>query len=147
MTKLVVEELRTTLSQSFTLELSRRYHIYAIKPHVYLHNSPAGTFTFTIKSGSTSLASSSFTSQDCKDDLSTANDYIRINKALILSQPLSIDGGTYTLELSSSGYTYTSSSFIGWVKEHENIFSDITGTTETDLDNAQTFLLFEKVKI
>lgn len=142
MTTLIVEELRSTLSQSFTLSLNQRSHIYAIKPNIYMHNAPSGTFTFTIKSGGDSLGSVSFTSSDIKTDLSTSNNYAHIRKGLIFSNPIALKNGSYTLELSSSGYTYSSGSFIGWIKDYENIFIDVTGSATTDFDNGQTFYLY-----
>jgi hypothetical protein len=143
-TTLVVEELKTTLSQTFTLNNNRRYSLYAIKPHLYMHNAPAGTFTFKIKNGATELISVDFTSADIKSDLSTSDNYAHILKGLLLNSPVQLDGATsYTLELSASGYTYGTSSYMGWVKNHENIFFDIDGTPENDFNNPHTFFLYE----
>jgi hypothetical protein len=76
--------------------------------------------------------------------LSTSDNYAHILKGLLLNSPVQLDGATsYTLELSASGYTYGTSSYMGWVKNHENIFFDIDGTPENDFNNPHTFFLYE----
>ena len=66
MTTLLVETLKTELSQEIRLENQERYTIGAIIPYLYIHNSPVGTFTLEILNGVTSVFSQSFTSADIK---------------------------------------------------------------------------------
>ena len=144
MTDLVVEELKTTLSQSFSIDLNRRYTVAGIRPYIYMHNSPAGTFTISLKEGATTHASKSFTSADIKSDLSTADNYAHIWKALVFANPLLLSRGSFVLELSSSGYSFSESSHIGWIKEHDNIFQTTDGNNNTDYNNPLSFQLFEE---
>jgi len=134
MTTLVVEELKTTLSQDFKLNLNQRAIISAVRPYIYMHNAPAGTFTLSIKQSSTTLWSQNFTSQAIKDALETTDNYAHI-KLNLLPDYLKLSKGTYTAELSSSGYTPTSDSFIGWIKPHEDLYFDVYGTPSSDSEN------------
>jgi hypothetical protein len=134
MTTLVVEPLITTLEQTITLNLKQRYIIAAIRPYVYMHNNPAGTFTYKLKSGATELWQSSFTSVAIKTALNAANNYAHI-KLNLISDYLKLSPGSYTVELSSSGYTYNDSSYMGWIKPHEDLFNDIDGTPDNDFSN------------
>jgi len=144
MSKLVVDELKTTLSQSITLTQDRIYHIGGIKINLFMYNSPSGTFTLSLKQGATTLVSETFTSAELKSDLSTSDDYLYLYKAFSLNARLK--KGTYTLEISSSGYTYSSSSFLGWIKSHENIFNEQSDTPIDFTYNPFDYLIYERVR-
>ncbi len=144
MTTLVVDELKTTLTQNLTINLNRRYTVAGIRPYLYMHNSPSGTFTLSIKEGATTHASKTFTSAEIKSDLSTSDNFAHIYKALVFANPLHLSEGTYTLELSSSGYTFGESSYLSWVKDFENIYNNTDSLTGISLDDYPLgFQLFE----
>lgn len=128
---LVVDELETTLSQTFTVFKNNRLDLVAIRPYILSHNSPAGTFTFKLLDGATTLFSDTFTAAELKTDISTANDYVRIWKNFSITVPTFLENGDYTLELSSSGYTYSDASYLGWIKEHEHLTNVITNDDAT----------------
>ena len=140
----MVQELRTTLTQDFTINLNRRYTIAGIRPYLYIHNAPAGTFTLKIKDGATELASKGFTSSQIKTELSTTDNYAHIWKGIIFDTPLLLSKGAYTIELSSSDYSFSESSYIGWIKEFENIFNETDGGNIDLFSNPFSFQLFEK---
>jgi hypothetical protein len=142
MTVLLVEELKTTLEQDFTLAGSRVYQISALRPFVCMYAAPSGTFTFSIKSGSNVLGSVSFTSADIQSDLNTSNNYAYIHKKLEFTNDIPLRAGSYTVEMSSSGYTYSASSFMGWAKNND-VFFDITGTVNNETNNPHSFELWE----
>ena len=144
MSYIVVDELDTTLSQTITLDYDRIYHVAGIKIKLLMYNSPAGTFTLSLNKDATTLASASFTSADIKSDLSTTDDYAYLYKALNFSLPLK--KGSYQLVLSSSGYTYSASSFIGWIKSHENVFIEPTTSLDNFIDNPLDVLIYEKIR-
>lgn len=144
MTTLVVEELNDTLTQNFTIDLNRRYFVTGIRPYIYMHNSPAGTFTLSIKEGATTHASKDFTSAEIKSDLSTSDGFAHIWKALVFSSPLMLSKGSYSLVLSHAGYTFSETSYLGWIKEFENIFNTTDGNSTSFNDNPLSFQLFEK---
>lgn len=148
MTTLVVEELKTTLSQSFTVNVNRRITVAAVRPYLLMYNSPSGTFTLSLKEGATTHASKTFTSADIKSDLSTSDNYAHLWKVIEFSNPVHLSKGSYTLELSHSGYTFSDTSYLGWIKEHENIFqntADLTGLSSYDYP--LSFQLFSKRRI
>lgn len=122
MTTLATTELITTLDQNITYTGEKPIHIQGLKMRLVWFDSPVGTFTVSFKSGSETLASKSFTVADIKTDLSTTDDYGYIYKGIEFGTAFPIVSGTYTVELSSSGYTYSESSFLGWVKDHEDSF-------------------------
>jgi len=144
MSALVVDELITTLSQTITFKAYRKYIIEAITPKLLMYNAPSGTFTLSVKDGATTLASKSFTSADIKTDLSTASNYAWLWKVLNFTENVALKAKTYTLELSSSGYTYNSSSWLGWVKDHESIFNDREDAFVTAHENPLSFRIYEK---
>ena len=147
MTTLVLDELDTTLSQDFTINLNRRYSIEGIRPYIYMHNAPAGTFTLSVKDGVTTLASQTFDSAEIKSDLSTADNYAHVWKRLVFDNPFQLSLGTYTLELSSAGYTFAESAYIGWIREFENVFNETSGTINTLFDNPFSFQIFENRRV
>lgn len=143
MTQILCEELRTTLSKSFTLTGTQVWQVNACRPKLVMYNAPSGTFTLSIKSGANTLGSADFTSADIKSDLNTSNNYAYIHKVLQFTNDIPLRAGTYTAELSSSGYTYSVNSFIGWVKETESVFETIVGTINNETNYPFTMQLFE----
>lgn len=147
MTTLVIDELRgTALTQVINITLQNRIQIAGIRPYIYMHNAPAGTFTFKIKSGANTIASQTFTSAEIKTDMATANNYVHIWKKLTFSTPIQLKTGAYTLELSSSGYTFSNSSYLAIIREHENISNTINGTPVSDFFNPWAHQLFGYVE-
>lgn len=144
MSYIVCDELKTTLTQTINLKYDRVYQIAGIKINVLMYNAPSGTFTLSVKSGVTTLASANFTSADIKSDLSTSDNYAYIYKALNIELPLK--KGSYDLVLSSSGYTYDKASFLGWIKSHENIFNSQETVATTFVDNPFDVLIYEKMR-
>lgn len=144
MSFIVVDELKTTLTQEINLIYDRIYHIGGLKIKLFMFNEPAGTFTLSIKQGATTLASESFTSADIKTDLSTTDSYAYLYKALNFSLPLK--KGSYDLVLSASGYNPTDSSFLGWIKSFENIFNTINGTSESLGNKPFDVLIYENLR-
>jgi hypothetical protein len=144
MTTLVCDELVTTLTQTVNLSYDRVYHIAGLKIKLLMYNAPSGTFTLSIKSGATTLASTDFTSADIKTDLSTSDNYAHIYKALSFSLPLK--KGAYDLVLSSSGYTYSATNFIGWCKSFENVFNEEVDSTVTYNNKPFDYLLYANVR-
>lgn len=126
-----VEALRATpLIQEFKIKRNR-LHLEGIRPWLYLHNDPAGTFTLTLKDGANILDSVDFTVSDLKNGAGFAdNQYHKGYFDLRLNAILHHDR-LYTLELSSSGYAFAGSSYLGWIKEFENLtnsFNEIIWT-------------------
>ena len=142
MTKLVVDELRTTLEQVINITQHKRITVAGLRPYIYMHNSPAGTFTIKLKDGATVLGSKDFTSSEIKSDMATSDNYIHLWKRIIFDDTVHLRAKTYTIELSSSGYTYSDSSYLAMIREHENETNVFTPSF-SDLYNPISTQLFE----
>lgn len=141
--KLLVEELKTTLSQDFSLSLQTRKNISAVRPHIVLYNAPAGTFTLSLMQSSIVLGSQTFTSASLRSLFDTSDDYLHGYPKIEFTNPVLVKEGSYTLKLSSSGYTFSNSAYIAWVKRHENLFYKIDGgVPEDDANLPLTFELW-----
>jgi hypothetical protein len=133
MTTLYVEEkTASALTQTFTME--KRANIQAIRPNLYFHNDPAGTYTITIKDGANAIGSKSLTMAEIITNANfTANQYHHGFFNFQFDDVVTLNSGIYTLEFSTSGYTFSESSYVGWIKEYEyrtnNIAEGDTVTT------------------
>ena len=135
MTTLLVETLKTELEQEIRLENSERYNIGAIIPYLYLHNAPSGTFSLEILSGVTSVFSQSFTSSDIKTAIGTSDNYAHVFYPIVPQNPVQLDAGVYTIKLTASGYTALGSSFLGWIRQHENLNNILDYVPASDDEN------------
>jgi len=135
MTTLVVTELITDLEQDIRYNLDIRCNVVAFYPYLFLFNSPSGTFTFELIKDGDTLFSQNFDSQDIKDSLSTTNNYAHVFFPIIPTNPIQIEKGLYTIKLSSTGYTATSSSYLGWIQQHEDIQAELEYVPENDTEN------------
>lgn len=140
MSTLVVQKLNTELSQDFRLSLDTRYNIGAVIPYLYMHNAPTGSFTVSVKSGATTLASNSFTCSDIKTSLGTAFNYAHVFYPVNF-ETTQLGKGTYTLELSASGYSPSESSYVGWVQQHEDLNNLLDYEPLSDAQNPLAFRL------
>jgi len=126
-----VEALKATpLTQTFKIN-QNRLHLKAIRPWLYLHNDPSGTFTINVKDGSDLLDSVDFTINDLKvgaslNDNEYHKSFFKFDFDVILNHDRD-----YTIELDSSGYTYSGSSYLGWIKEFENLTNSFDETIWT----------------
>jgi membrane-bound inhibitor of C-type lysozyme len=140
MSTLVIEELKTTLTQDFTLNNDSLvgFRIKAIRPMLYLHNDPAGTFTISLKQGVTTIDSKSLTLAEILSGsgFSSGQYHWGVFKFEFDNYNKIKRNVTYTIELSASGYSFSESSYMGWVKPHEDFKNTFTGTGGTFLNNA-----------
>lgn len=86
-----------------------------------MFGAPAGTFTLTVSQDSIDLCSKSFTSADIKTALSTVNNYAHVFYPVIFDNPVFFERGLFDVTLTASGYSASSSSFIGWIQQHEDL--------------------------
>lgn len=145
MSFVVVDELKTTLTQRINLLYDRVYQIDGVSIKILMYNAPAGTFTVTLKDLlGNNLASDTFTSAEIKTALETSDNYAYCFVPISIYAPLK--KGSYDIELSASGYTYSQSSFMGWIKSHENVYNSISGTPVNFTENPFDYLLFERTR-
>lgn len=140
--KLLVETLTNEFSQVINYE-GERVSIGAFIPYLYCHNA-VGTFTFRVESNAGIIFSQQFSISDIKTSLNTANDYFHVFYPIIPINPVQLESGQYTFKLiAPMGYSPTQSSFIGWVKQHEDIQNSMDYTPASDSEN--TFAIRFKV--
>jgi hypothetical protein len=135
MSTLLVDKIGTSLQQDITVTGNDRIHIGAFIPYLYVYNSPAGTFTFELIKSSITIFSQTFTSADIKTSLSTTNNYIHTFYPIVPSVLVQMSEGNYTVKISSSGYSPTEASYLGWIRQHENIQNGIDYTPTNDRQN------------
>lgn len=142
MSKIVMDELVTTLRQDIAVK--ERLILSHIKLFLYLHNDPSGTFTISVKDGATTLGSASLTMDQIKIGASFGNN--QYHKGMfrfgVDPNPILNPDTTYTLELSSSGYSFSESSYLAWVKEHENLTNTFNYNTISDYEKPFSFQLW-----
>jgi len=144
MTQLAVSELVNTLTQEFTYTKQSRCIVDSIRPYLYIHNNPSGTFYFDIIQSGTTIATSSFTSSTLYSALSTTDLYAHLFYKLTFDKDFILNKGTYTIKMRHTGYSYLDSSFIGWVHMHDDPINDYTYNAVVDNQLPLTFEIYEK---
>lgn len=123
------ETLRTTaLIQEFTID-QYRLNLFAVRPLLLLYNDPVGTFTLSLKDAGNIIAETDFDMDYLKSNAGFLDDQYHYGFFKIPMQAVLHKNINYTLELSSSGYTFDGSSYIGWIKEFEDITNTFTDDT------------------
>lgn len=139
MSTLVVDQLITTLDQPVSIK--KPIQLATIRPHLYLHNNPTGTFYLNIYNLSGLFKSFSFTSNDIKSAAGLSEAYFHAYYA-ITTTPFILPRGSYTIKLESSGYTFSESSFVGWCKAVKAT-GNVSGEPENYTENPFSFSLIE----
>lgn len=142
--KLLVEELRegNELYSSFTLNLNRRSQLAAFYPYLFIKNVPNGDFYIGIrKTNGAFQYEEHFTSSDLQALLNTTDTNIRIFKPVIPLNPIFMEKGDYEIYLYSENYTFKRTSFIGWIRQHEDLNNELSFTPLNDAENPLAFRL------
>lgn len=139
MSYLLIDELNETNttqnSQGFKNTSGRVIHLVHIRPHIFKHLAPAGSFYLQLQNfiGSKIADSNSLTAAE----ISSANyfhGYIRFDINASLQPSNSSPLTWYRLQLKSTGYTYDANAFIGWCINYEDFDLDVDYTIGGDLD-------------
>lgn len=139
MSTLVVEELITTLEQE--IKTYRHVNLAAIRPWVYSHGNPSGTFTFELSNSSGPIKFFSFTNNSLKQALNVTEPYFHGYYAIAMT-PFILPRGTYKIKLYATGYTFDENCFFGWCKDVEPK-SRTYGNIENYTANPYSFTLIE----
>lgn len=135
MTKIVVEELKTGLEQTFSTNY--KMQINSLNYLLYKDLNPSGNFYAEIWQGGAMIAQSvAVTSLDIEasTDSTNANWYHGYYR-FIFSGIAFVNRGNFTLKLTQSGYTFNENAYIGWVKPHDNIEIEIDYVVTEDRQN------------
>lgn len=111
--QLVVSELLTTLSQDIVA--SSNLNIEAIRPRLLKYGSPAGSLFLRVKDSGGKLIKQSETISIASI---SAADYFHGLVRFYIDLGLR-EGTTYIVELGSTGYTYNSSHWVGWIFDYD----------------------------
>ena len=139
MSTIVANELTSTLEQEFTYNLNNRAHIGGFYPYLLMYNAPTGTFKIEILQGANVIYYKTFTSSDIKTAIGTTDNYAITFFPIIPTTPIQIEKGSYKIKLSSDGYTYSSSSYLAWIQQHENVQNTMSYTPVGDGENSLAF--------
>ena len=135
----LVNKLTTILEQEVDYTLNKRAHIGAIYPYIVMVGAPTGDFTFGLIKGVTTLFSKTFDCDDIKLSLTTTDNNAHAFYPIIPTNPTQIEKGSYKLRLSASGYTATSTSYLGWAQQFEDIQNEMSYTPSGDEQNSLAF--------
>lgn len=119
--KLVIEPLVSGLEQSFRFKLEGRCLLAAIAPYLYMHNAPAGEFQFSVYKGGELVMMKLFDADEIKSSLESVHNFAHVYYPMVPTNPIFFTKGDYRAVLNATGYSYSPSSFLGWVRTHENI--------------------------
>lgn len=119
---------------SHTYKPSERVSLHSMVPYIVSFGDPSGTFTMTVKDADgNTVASKAQTVSAIKTAASLTNSYFHgWVKFELSSEVILYPGRSYTIELSSSGYTYSDSAYFGWGIEHEFSHNDFSDTINLD---------------
>jgi hypothetical protein len=120
---LAVDRLSSYFSQPITVD--KDMACLALRAKMYVHDLPEGNFAFKIMQDATEVKSFPFTSLDLQQKLQLTDDYFWGDFAF--EGLFFLTRGEYQIRLESSGYTFQESSFIGWVKDFEEIGRRVIG--------------------
>lgn len=139
MSTLIANPIGASLEQAITYSSTSRAHIGAFYPYLIMIDAPAGTFTFSLLKGAETLFSKSFTSADIKLSLLTSNNFAHAFYPVIPNNPIQLESGNYILRITSSGYVETSTSYLAWGQQFEDIQNDMAYTPTSDQQNSLAF--------
>lgn len=140
MSYLLVDELgmsgSTTMPyQVFKNTSGRAIHIVHIRPHIYKHLAPSGSFYLEVQNydGVKIAASNALTAAEISAD-DYYHGYIRFDLNLSLPPSTTDTSSWYRLQLKSTGYSFSESAYIGWCVNFEDYDLDVDYTIAGNLD-------------
>lgn len=142
MSTLAVEQLETGQTIIQPITVTRPIQLGAIRPYLYFHGMPAGTFTFRLKRSTTVIKEWSFNSTQARDAFGGSLNFFHVYLSLA-SEAFAIKPGEYTLELSATGYTFSSGSFMGWCKDFAGPTGAIIGSPNDFTSYPLSFRIIE----
>ncbi len=134
MSHLLVYPLRSTREQ--TVIVTKNINVKTIRLNLYKHLQPSGNLVLSIKNGSTTIATSTL-AINALDSADYSHGFYSFDIDIKLTPK------EYTLELSSTGYTFNDNAYIGWIKEHENNTNNFTTSIDNYYNNPFSYQIWE----
>lgn len=142
MSRVACEELITTLIQPHRQLISQ--NIAGIKPYLLAASPSITSVTFEIIQGAVTLFSKTLTFAEIKAMGSTSYDNWHGFVTFANDDGLYLQEGDYEIKMSATGYTYSSSNFIGWCKDIVCTIGNTYGTAPTNYTmNPYSYRLIE----
>lgn len=129
MSTVVVDELITTLDQP--ISVFRPISLAAIKPYIFAASPLIESITFSILKDGVALFTQSHLFEDLKAALNTSDDNFHGFFPFYTEGTIYLPPGDYVIRMSASGYTFSSTNFVGWCKDYLRYFGKITGEIPT----------------
>jgi len=111
---LIVEELLTTLTLEVTTDAKVK-QVYAVRPHMYRHGSPAGSVYVEIRTTADAVVATSDTRAITSIGTGT---YWHGKSRFVVSAHLA-PNTTYKVVLIASGYTFAEAAYLGWANSFD----------------------------
>ncbi len=125
---------------------SQRLQVAAIIPYLYFHNLTSGVFKLEVEKYAETIFSKEFSYLDIKKQETSS--YLHVYHPVVCENPLPIEEGTYTFKIFPiSGYEASGNSFLGWIKQHENIQVPMSYNPLSDVKNPYTIRFKEYRRI
>lgn len=135
--KLVVHELRTTLVQKLTVGTSN-VAVDDVRPHIFKYGTPAGSLFMSIQDSTGVTTYNTSTAVTIASITSASNTYFHGYVDFVCPVIL-LAGVTYRFVLSSTGYTFAETGYIGWandfdLRKYSLGYTQVGGTIMSPLD-------------
>jgi hypothetical protein len=112
--KLIVSELKTELLYQAVIP-SKSIQIAVIRPHIYIHNAPSGyLFLQILDVNNQVIVESNHVSIVTINPFGFYHGYIQFDINLYVKK-----NTQYRILLSSSGYTFNESAYVGWCNDYD----------------------------
>lgn len=138
---LMAHELISVLQQKITT--TRNLSVEAIRPHLLKYASPSGSVKMNVRDVSGYLIATSNTVA-----ISALSASAYFHGVIEFDIDVSLKNGvTYIIELASTGYTYGSSSFIGWCNDFDLRCNDVSYSASGSISAALRMELWERKQV
>lgn len=137
----MAHELISVLRQ--TIVPTRNISVEAIRPHLLKYSTPAGSVKINVRdSGGYLIATSNTIAISALDAATYFHGVVQFDIDVSLKS-----GVTYIVELASTGYTYGTSSFIGWCNDFDLRCNDIGYSASGSINAALRMELWERKQV
>lgn len=135
--KFLMDVIKDGLEQRIDCTSSNRIQIGAIIPYLYFHNLESGVFKFVLYKETSVIYEKEFSRDDIASVLT--EDFAHVYFPIVPVNPLPIEQGEYTFRIEAvSDYSPTANSFLGWIKQHEDIQLPMSYIPLSDVKNTYT---------
>lgn len=138
--KLLLDELNSDNLTQLVQTPSRVVHVKHIRPHLYKHAAPTGSFFIQIQDANGKKIANSNSLSAADISASTYfHGYVRFDIVASLTPDTN-----YYIALRSTGYTFGELAYIGWCRDYEHRKYAASYTPNTGVSSALDFEIWER---